>query len=132
MLGETLAQTPRFADVDALIPLPLFPEKEHHRGYNQSAILCKGISEVWNKPILNKVVTRQHHTESQTKKNRIERWENMEGKFELTDASAIADKHILLVDDIVTTGATLEACAHAILQAPQTRLSISTLCISSS
>jgi ComF family protein len=125
------ALTRRFNDIDALIPLPLFPSKERKRGYNQSRLLCEGISMVLEKPVLDKVVIRTTHTESQTKKNRIERWQNMEGKFELKDAAGIAGKHVLLIDDVVTTGATLEACARELLKAENVQLSIATLCFSS-
>jgi ComF family protein len=125
------ALTSRFSDIDALIPLPLFPAKERKRGYNQSSLLCEGISIVLEKPVLDKIVIRTTHTESQTKKNRVERWQNMEGKFELKDAAGITGKHVLLVDDVVTTGATLEACARELLKAENVQISIATLCFSS-
>ena len=79
-------------------------------------------------PILKDVITRPQHTETQTKKGRIERWKNIEGKFELVNKGAIENKHILLIDDVVTTGATLEACGSELLMAENTRLSIATLC----
>jgi len=132
LFGAALASSSRFSDVDALIPLPLYPDKEHRRGYNQSTILCKGISEVWGKPILENVVVRTYDTESQTKKNRTERWQNMEGRFMLKNIECATAKHLLLVDDIITTGATLEACARVLMGAPDTRISVATLCISSS
>jgi predicted amidophosphoribosyltransferase len=71
------------------------------------------------------------YTDSQTKKNRVERWQNMEGRFELVNPSAIEGKHVLLVDDVITTGATLEACGKEINQVPNVQLSIATLCFSS-
>ena len=131
MMGYQLQQSNRFLHVDALIPLPLFPSKERKRGYNQAAILCEGIAEVLQKPVLKDVVIRTKHTESQTKKSRVERWENMEGRFQLTNEATIQGKHILLVDDVVTTGATLEACGYEILRAKDVTLSIATLCFSS-
>lgn len=131
MMGQALAETNRFRFVDALVPLPLFPEKEKKRGYNQATLLCEGIAAILNKPVLNEAVVRTTHTESQTKKNRVERWINMEGRFELNKPELIANKNILLVDDVVTTGATLEACGAAILQANNVQLSIATLCFSS-
>ncbi len=129
LMGDALKRSDRFL-VDALIPLPLFPGKERKRGFNQSLLLCQGIAKHLHVPVLNNVITRAQHTETQTKKGRIERWRNMEGKFVLNDADAIAGKHILLVDDVVTTGATLEACGSELLKAENTKLSVATLCYS--
>lgn len=131
LMGHAMAASNRFSLIDALVPLPLFPAKEKKRGYNQATVLCEGIAQVLNKPILKNVVVRTLHTESQTKKNRVERWQNMEGRFELIHPESIANKHVFLVDDVVTTGATLEACGRELLQAPNLQLSIGTLCISS-
>jgi len=130
MMGDQLKRSGRFY-ADALIPLPLFPAKEKRRGYNQATILCNGIAEYLKIPVLDKVISRPQHTETQTKKGRVERWKNIEGKFILKDANAIANKHILLVDDVVTTGATLEACGIELLKAENTKLSIATLCMAS-
>ena len=129
LMGEQLLKSGNY-NVDALIPLPLFPAKEKRRGYNQASLLCKGMSEVMNIPVLDKLVTRPEHTETQTKKGRIERWKNVEGKFVVADANAIQDKHLLLVDDVVTTGATLEACGMTLLNAGNVKLSIAALCVS--
>jgi ComF family protein len=130
MIGDQLQRSNRFK-VDALIPLPLFPVKEKRRGYNQATILCEGIAEHMNIPVLDKVIIRPQHTETQTKKGRLERWENMEGKFVLINEEVIRNKHVLLVDDVVTTGATLEACGNELLKAENVRLSITTLCAAS-
>ncbi|MBL7723192.1 MAG: ComF family protein [Chitinophagaceae bacterium] len=130
IMGEQLKKSGRF-EVDALVPLPLFPAKEKRRGYNQATILCEGMAEAMKIPVLNKIISRPQHTETQTKKGRIERWKNMEGKFILSDADAIKNMHLLLVDDVVTTGATLEACGNELLKAENVRLSLATLCIAS-
>ena len=130
LMGYDLQKTNRFNKVDFLIPLPLFPSKEKRRGYNQATILCEGIAEVMNVEILRDAITRTQFTETQTRKGRIERWQNMEGKFELMKPEKIRDKNILLVDDVITTGATLEACGHELLQASP-KLSIATLCYAS-
>jgi ComF family protein len=130
MMGIQLKKSGRF-QVDAIIPLPLFPGKEKKRGYNQSQLLCDGIAESLNVPVMNDIIIRPEHTETQTKKGRIERWRNMEGKFFLTNPAKIAGKHLLLVDDVVTTGATLEACGMELLKAENTQLSIATLCFAS-
>ncbi len=128
IMGEQLQRSERFK-ADALVPLPLFPAKEKRRGYNQAGLLCRGMAESMHLPVLDKVVVRPEHTETQTQKGRIERWKNMEGKFLLTDPAAIRDKHVLLVDDVVTTGATLESCGNELLQAGNLQLSVATLCI---
>lgn len=130
LMGHALNASNRFRYADALVPLPLFPAKERKRGYNQAALLCEGIAEVMNKPVLKDVVIRTTHTESQTKKNRIERWLNMEGRFELKKPETVEGKQVVLVDDVITTGATLEACGAVLLQAPNLQLSVATLCIS--
>ncbi|WP_240040738.1 ComF family protein [Pseudocnuella soli] len=127
-IGAQLFSTNRFMQVDALVPLPLYPEKEHQRGYNQARVLCDGMAQAMQKPVLHQAVIRTHHTESQTKKTRVERWQNMEGRFLVADPGALQGKHLLLVDDVVTTGATLEACGRCLLDVPDVRLSIATLC----
>ncbi len=129
--GTGLSQSPRFSTVDALVPLPLFGAKERARGYNQALVLCEGVAETFQKPILKSSVVRAAHTDSQTKKTRTERWQNMQGRFEVTHAESLAGKHLLLIDDVVTTGATLEACGRALLAVDGVRLSIATLCIAS-
>jgi ComF family protein len=130
LMGTELMQTHRFCHVDALIPLPLFAAKEKKRGYNQSTILCEGIAEIMNKPILEGVAVRTRQTDSQTRKGRIDRWLNMEGKFELIHPHKISGKHLLLIDDIITTGATLEACGTELLKANDVRLSVAAFCCS--
>lgn len=127
MMGENMKSSERFF-ADALIPLPLFAAKERRRGFNQSTVLCEGIAESLSIPVLSDVIIRSRHTDTQTKKGRIERWQNMEGKFVLEKPGAVSGKHIILVDDVITTGATLEACGAELMKAPGVRLSIATLC----
>jgi len=131
LMANALKNATRFNEIDALVPLPLFPSKEKKRGYNQSTVLCEGMAEILSVPVLDKVITRPQHTETQTKKGRIERWRNIEGKFQLIDPKAIQNKHLLLVDDVVTTGATLEACGNELLAAENVKLSVATLCLAS-
>jgi ComF family protein len=130
IMGEQILKSGRF-QVDALIPLPLFPAKEKRRGYNQAMLLCEGMAQSMHVPILDKAVIRPQHTETQTKKGRIERWKNMEGKFILDNTDAIRNKHLLLVDDVVTTGATFEACGNELLKVENVRLSLASLCVAS-
>ena len=116
LMGRAI-QHSMFANVDALVPLPLFPKKERARGYNQAAVICDGIAAVINKPVLKNAVQRLSTTETQTRKNRIERWQNMQGRFSVSDAAKLTGKRVLLVDDVITTGATLEACGDALVNA---------------
>ncbi len=131
LMGQQLAQTNRFLSIDALIPLPLFPSKEKRRGFNQSAVICEGIAQHLQKPVWKDVLIRTSYTETQTRKNRVDRWKNIEGRFELINKEKIEGKHILLVDDIITTGATLEAGGRELQSAGNSQLSIATLCFSS-
>ncbi len=130
-MGKTFIQSNRFSSIDALIALPLFPSRERKRGYNQAAILCEGFSEATGIPFLPNVVIRTKATETQTHKNRIERWQNMEGRFELKEENSIRNKRLLLIDDVTTTGATLEACGHELLKAENSKLNIATLAYTS-
>lgn len=123
-LGKALAVSSRFKNIDAIIPLPLHPKKEYKRGYNQAMIIAQGIQEKWPLPILEKSVIRLVDTKTQTRENRVNRWENMKNIFHISNPHSLQNKHILLIDDVITTGATLEACGAAILSIPGTKLSI--------
>lgn len=127
LMGKTLLKSDRFKAIDALIPLPLYADKEHKRGYNQAAVVCDGMSSVMNVQVYNKYVIRQHATETQTRKHRTERWENVKDSFKVAKPNELAGKHLLLVDDVVTTGATLEACGAVMLEIPNVKLSVATL-----
>ncbi|GAB2828855.1 ComF family protein [Ferruginibacter profundus] len=127
LMGTSLLQSKRFNNIDYLVPLPLYPDKERKRGYNQAAIICNGVSEVMNVPVLKDNIIRQRFTETQTRKHRTERWENVEGSFVVRDPAIVKGKNILLVDDVVTTGATLEACGSVLLQTEGVKLYIATL-----
>jgi ComF family protein len=126
-MGEALMDSTCFTTPNALIPIPLFASRERKRGYNQAAVLCSGMAETMGIPVWKDIIIRTTLTESQTRKNRIERWQNMEGRFFLQQAASIQGKHLLLVDDVITTGATLEACGHALLDAGNVKLSIATM-----
>ena len=130
-MGLQLKNSGRFAGINALIPLPLFPDKEKKRGYNQATVLCEGIADIIDIPILKEIVLRKRYTDTQTKKGRSERWANVDGSFEISDPSQLQNKHLLLVDDVITTGATMEACGYIIKQIETTELSIVTLAWSS-
>lgn len=127
IMGRSLQKSNRFNTVDALIPLPLYPDKERKRGYNQAAVICEGVSRVMNVPVYNTVLIRRRFTETQTKKHRAERWENVEGSFAVKHEEKIKGKHLLLVDDVITTGATLEASGSHLLKTAGVKLSIATV-----
>jgi ComF family protein len=131
LMGKSLLNSNRFM-VDAIIPIPLFEKKQKKRGYNQAEILCNGISDMLNVPIITRNVIRIIHTETQTKKGRSERWQNVEKTFSINHPQSLEGKHILLVDDVITTGATLEACSMEILKIKNVRLSIATLAMATS
>lgn len=125
--GTALAASPEFNSVDFIVPVPLHPKKQKLRGYNQSEWIAKGISESLKKPVSGDNLQRNLHTATQTRKNRYERWENVENIFEVIRPEQFAGKHILLIDDVVTTGSTLESCAFQLLQIENVKVSIATL-----
>lgn len=127
LMGNTLLSSGRFQNIDVLIPLPLYPDKERKRGYNQAAVICEGMSAEMNVPVNITNVTRRRFTETQTRKHRTERWQNVEGSFVVTNPAALKGKNILLVDDVITTGATLEACGSTVLQCEGIKLFIASL-----
>lgn len=131
IMGNQILESKNFINADALVPLPLYESRERKRGYNQAAVLSNGIAEILGIPVITNAVARTTATETQTHKSRIERWQNMKDMFILTDCAQLENKHLLLVDDVITTGATIEACATALLKAKGLMVSIVTLCYAS-
>jgi ComF family protein len=127
--GRKLKKSEIFKSAQAIIPVPLHPKKERLRGYNQSAMFAEGLSEMMEIPVLNNILERQAFTETQTRKKRMERFKNVGEVFAVKKPKAIEGKHLLLVDDVLTTGATLEVCGQALLAVPNTRLSLATIAI---
>jgi ComF family protein len=123
MMAKELMKSGLFEDIDALVPVPLAKKRERERGYNQSLELAKGVSEVTGLPIANLVIRRTKFVGSQTKRGRWERNENVEHVFELVDDN-ISDQHLLLIDDVVTTGATVIACAKEMQKASNVKISV--------
>lgn len=111
-LGDTIKDAPLFQGIDYLIPVPLHPKREKQRGYNQSLMIAKGINEVTGIPIGDKYLIRAVNTATQTKKSAEERYKNVKDIFEVRFPEELEGKHVLLIDDVLTTGATLESCAH--------------------
>lgn len=127
--GHSLKRSKHFMDVEVIVPVPLHPRKEYMRGFNQSEMIAIGLSEAMNIPYLKNGLVRLKHSESQTKKSRLGRLENMEGVFAAGKPKRLKGRHILLVDDVLTTGSTLEACAIELLKVPGTKVSMATLAI---
>ena len=119
---------PLFADVDVVIPVPLHLRRRLRRGYNQSEYLARGIGAALQKPVDTRSVVRTKHTRSQATQKSGDRWDNVEGIFGVRKPAELVGRHVLLVDDVLTTGATLLSLAEAILHAaPECRISIAAL-----
>ena len=125
-LGKTIKDAPLFQGIDFLIPVPLHPKRERERGYNQSMIIAQGIAEVTNINIGGDFLVRSVNTATQTHKSKEERWQNVRNIFELRHADQLEDKYVLLIDDVLTTGATLEACALTLSSVPGITISCAT------
>lgn len=127
LMASVLLKSDFFRDIDVILPLPLAKEKIKQRGYNQSEEIAWGMHLLTHIPIINNAVIRKKNTETQTNKNRWQRNENVKDAFELVRTKDIKGKHVLLVDDIFTTGATVCACAYEICKAKGVKLSVCTL-----
>lgn len=128
MMGQALCHERVVCkNFDCIIPVPLHWKKERKRGYNQADYIADGISQVLGIPWRNDLLKREIESPSQTGKNRYDRWQNVEKIFSVEKESDLHGKHILIVDDVVTTGATLESCAAEILRLNNTRVSFMTI-----
>ncbi|WP_167604710.1 ComF family protein [Maribellus sediminis] len=125
--GFVLRESSAFCAADFVVPVPLHPKKEKKRGYNQCKWIAEGIAASMDKKVVADNLFRKTYTSTQTRKNRYERWQNVEGIFGIHRPEEFENKHLLLVDDVVTTGSTLEACAFEILKIKNTKVSIATL-----
>lgn len=126
MYGTQVASSAPFKGIDVIIPVPLHPAKQKKRGYNQSEYLAQGLSHSLNIQV-NRNLYRNVFTETQTRKSRFVRSENMKDVFVVSEQQDLENTHVLLVDDVVTTGATLEACALELLKIKGLELSIATI-----
>lgn len=132
LIAERLHNIPALEDVSVLMPVPLHHHKLNLRGYNQSEKIAQGINKILQKEISVKNLIRTENTDTQTKKNRTERWENVKNAFEIKKPELLQNKHILLIDDVITTGATLEACAQTLLETIDCKVSVATVAFATS
>lgn len=127
IFAAELNEVSYFDKVDLIVPVPLHPRKLRKRGYNQSEAIAEGMSLNLKIKISTNNLYRKHYNQTQTRKGRYERWENVNELFAVKNPETFANKHILLIDDVLTTGSTLEACANALHQCENTKVSIATL-----
>ena len=124
ILGADLVKTEAFQDITKVVPVPLHPAKQRKRGYNQSEQIAIGLAKAMNIEMDATSFVRTFNTETQTRKSRFARWENVKEIFKVTTPEELANRHILLVDDVITTGATLESAAHILLAIEGVKLSV--------
>lgn len=125
--AEDLKEHESFKQVEAIIPVPLHAKKLKQRGYNQSEEFAKGLAEGLQIKVNTTGLQRKEFTQTQTRKNKYERWENVEDVFEIHQPEELKNKHVVLVDDVITTGATIEACCQTLQQIEGIKISV--LCI---
>lgn len=128
-MGLELLRSARFDDVDVMVPVPLHWVRRLVRGYNQSELLCRGIAEVMPRKVNTTALVRHRYTHKQSKQRGGRRGDNVFGAFRVKKADELAGKHVLIVDDVLTTGATVSACADALAAVPGIRLSVATFSI---
>jgi ComF family protein len=122
--GLSLKESGFTKDIDLIIPVPLHPSKKRIRGFNQSESISKGISDVSGLPVEIKSFVRKLVSATQTKRSRYERWTNVEGIFQVVNPDAFIGKHVLLVDDVITTGSTIESCTNELLKIDKVKVSV--------
>ena len=120
---------PKYNDIDFIVPVPLHPKRYKERGYNQAEWIAMGIADVLKTKISANNLYRKVATQTQTKKSRLERWKNVNSIFDLKNYEQFKNKHILLVDDVITTGSTLESCAETLLKTGNIKISIGTIAV---
>lgn len=121
-LGQELSKSKHLKNIDFIIPIPIHKQKKKRRGYNQSEIIAQGICKHLQKPILTNVLHRKTSGVSQTQKRKLQRWENVKDLFEIKNFSDLEEKNILLVDDVITTGSTMQICSELLIKKAKARV----------
>lgn len=129
LYGSVLAGSGFMDGIDMILPVPLDPARERKRGYNQSQCIAEGLGEYNRVPVRSDILCRTGKSGSQTKRGRYERWENVEGLFAVRKAAGIQGRHLIVVDDVITTGSTIEACVNALHDAGDVRVSVVALAV---
>jgi ComF family protein len=122
--GLSLKSSGFTVNIDLIIPVPLHPSKKRNRGFNQSELISTGIADATGLPVNINSLARSKVSATQTRRSRFERWTNVEGIFRVTDPDILKDRHILLVDDVITTGSTIESCANELLKVEGVKVSV--------
>lgn len=132
-IGEKIKLMGQFSDLEVLLPVPIHPKKEYQRGYNQSEKIAFGIGELTNIPVNCNIITKSKNNKSQTKKNKFTRWENVKNTFGIDIHAIRKFNHIAIIDDVITTGSTLESIVKIINQhIPSIKVSIISLAFTKS
>jgi ComF family protein len=127
--GLSLSNSGFFDDIDLIIPVPLHPLKQRKRGFNQSEYISKGLADATGLSLELKSLVRVASSDTQTRRSRYERWMNVEGIFAVNESEKLKGKHVLLVDDVITTGSTLEACTGELLKIEDVKVSVVALAV---
>jgi ComF family protein len=130
MYGLSMRDSEFCKEIDLIVPVPLHPLRLKRRGFNQSYLISKGLSDVTGIPVENESLLRISVTATQTTRSRYDRWTNVEGVFSISEPDKIIGKHILLVDDVITTGSTIESCADELLKIDRVKVSVVALAFS--
>lgn len=130
LLGASMSASEVYDSVEVIIPVPLHHKKYRRRGFNQSELIARGIQEILNIEVDIKSVLRAASSETQTKRSGYNRWENVSGIFELANDENLRNKHVLVLDDVITTGSTMEACLNAIINVEGISISVASIAFS--
>lgn len=127
--GHFIMSFDRLDDIDFIIPIPLHKKREDQRGFNQAEIIANGVSNIIKVPVLNNVLRRVVNNKSQTNRNRTDRSINTDNIFKVQNLKLLQGKHILLIDDVITTGATIISCGNSLLRVNDLKLSVASLAV---